>query len=369
MNRSVAWQQAKKILCIRLDNMGDVLMTTPAMQALKAAVPGRHITLLASASGAALAPFMPFVDRTIRYEAPWVKNNHNDPEQDARTIAWLLAENFDAAVIFTVYSQSPLPAAMMCRMAGIPLTLAHCRENPYFLLSDWVRETEPGPVIRHEVRRQLDLVEQIQPVAKNCPLVFVTRVADRASLRDKLQKRGIDPARPWIVAHCGATAASRRYPAAHYIEALRQLGDRAGQVLLTGDVSEQTMTQKIAEQCTGRVPIFNLAGALTLGEFACLLEDAALLLSNNTGPVHIAAAVGTPIVDLYALTNPQHTPWMVPSKVLFHDVPCKYCYRSTCSQQHHNCLRLVAPETVSEAVTGLLAETESEPRSAVHATV
>src|SRR5690606_30752619 len=122
----------------------------------------------------------------------------------------------------------------------------------------------------------------------------------------------------------------------HYIRALRQLGDRAGQVMLTGNGTEQLMTKQIAQQCADRVPVFDLAGALSLGEFACLLEDATLLLSNNTGPVHIAAAVGTPVVDLYALTNPQHTPWMVPHRVLFHDVPCKYCYRSVCPRAHHN---------------------------------
>ena len=73
-------------------------------------------------------------------------------------------------------------------------------------------------------------------------------------------------------------------------------------------------------------------------------------MANNTGPVHIAAAVGTPVVDLYALTNPQHTPWGVPNRVLFHDVPCKYCYKSVCPQGHHDCLRLVRPEDVVTAV-------------------
>lgn len=356
------WKHARKILCIRLDNMGDVLMTTPAMRALKLAAPDRSITLLASPAGVALAPHMPFVDGTITYNAPWVKNADNCPMADEQTLQALHAGHFDAAVIFTVYSQSPLPAALLCRLAGIPLTLAHCRENPYWLLSDWVPETEPELDTRHEVQRQLDLVAQVQAVSPDPRLVFVTRSADRVSLRAKLRLRNIDPDGDWIVAHCGATAASRRYPPEHYVEALRQLGNRAGQVILTGNEAELAMTQQIAHQCADRVPCFDLAGTLTLGEFACLLEDASLLLSNNTGPVHIAAAVGTPVVDLYALTNPQHTPWMVPHRVLFHDVPCKYCYRSVCPQAHHDCLRLVAPETVCEAVTGLLADTRQRPQ-------
>jgi ADP-heptose:LPS heptosyltransferase len=80
-----------------------------------------------------------------------------------------------------------------------------------------------------------------------------------------------------------------------------------------------------------------------------------VLVSNNTGPVHLAAAVGTPVVDLYAQTNPQHTPWSVAHRVLFHDVPCKYCYRSVCPEKHHDCLRRVAPAAVVAATLELLA--------------
>src|SRR5690606_39098413 len=84
-------------------------------------------------------------------------------------------------------------------------------------------------------------------------------------------------------------------------------------------------------------------------------DAAALLVCNNSGPAHIAAALGVPVVDLYALTNPQHTPWQVPHRVLFHDVPCKYCYRSVCPQGHHACLAEVAPASVAAAARELLA--------------
>jgi ADP-heptose:LPS heptosyltransferase len=106
-----------------------------------------------------------------------------------------------------------------------------------------------------------------------------------------------------------------------------------------------------------RVPIASLAGILDLPELAAAIEASPLLLANNTGPVHVAAAVKTPVVVLYALTNPQHTPWHVPSRVLSHDVPCKYCYRSVCPEQHHACLRSIEPEAVVSAVAELYDET------------
>src|SRR5690606_31466156 len=147
---------------IRLDNMGDVLMTSPAMHALRQSGERRRLTLLASPSGAAIASLIDCVDKVIRYDAPWVKNTASTPpEYDLALIDTLRAQRFDAAVIFTTYSQSPLPAALMCRLAGIPLVLAHARENPYRLLSHWVREGGELDDGRHEVRRQLDLVATI----------------------------------------------------------------------------------------------------------------------------------------------------------------------------------------------------------------
>ncbi|MGH7343102.1 MAG: glycosyltransferase family 9 protein, partial [Candidatus Rokuibacteriota bacterium] len=98
----------------------------------------------------------------------------------------------------------------------------------------------------------------------------------------------------------------------------------------------------------------SFAGRLELAELAALLSRVPLLVSNNTAPVHVAAAVGTPVVDLYALTNPQHTPWAVPHRILNHDVPCKYCYKSICPAGHHDCLRRVEPAVVVKAALELL---------------
>ena len=151
------------------------------------------------------------------------------------------------------------------------------------------------------------------------------------------------------------SAPSRQYSPAGFAEAARQLAAEDGlQVVFTGSKQEAALVEQIREQAG--VATLSAAGQLDLAELGGLIEAAPLLLSNNTGPVHIAAAVGTPVVDLYALTNPQHTPWGVPNRVLNHDVPCKYCYKSVCPQGHHNCLRLVTPQEIVQAVRDLLAE-------------
>lgn len=355
------WTQARNVLCVRLDNMGDVLMSTPAIRALKTSVPGRRITLLASDSGAALAPYLPEVDDTLVYNAAWVKNGGGYPGDGRAMVAELHERGFDAAVIFTVYSQSALPAALMCHFAGIPLALAHSRENPYHLLSHWVKEIEPAQLIRHEVQRQLDLVATVGAACSDVGLSLATRGSDRRSLQAILRDLQVAPDGQWIVVHCGASAASRCYSPERYARVISQLADSGCQVLLTGSAEEKPLIESVIRQCTARKHVFDLTGKLGLGEFACLIEDARLLISNNTGPVHIAAAVQTAVVDLYALTNLQHTPWNVPHRLLYHDVPCKNCYSSVCTQGTNACLEGVDPQAVVDAALEMLSPNENGP--------
>lgn len=343
----------KRILCIRLDNLGDVLMTTPAFHALRTSAPGRHITLLASRSGAQAARYIDDVDNVIEYEAPWVKNNRTaDAATDLDMRARLQAGGFDAAVIFTAYSQNPMPAAMLCHLAGIPRQLAHCRENPYALLTDWVAEPEPQTGTRHEVERQLALVRHVGAQSTNTRMHFNVRATDINSLTTKLAERGLSIDEPFITMHPGATAASRRYPAERFAQAAAQLADMTGwPVLITGGPDE---AEVCAQAGGSHWMTVNMAGVLELGELAALIARTKVLISNNSGPVHIASALGTPVVDLYALTNPQHTPWQTPHRVLHHDVPCRWCYRSVCPEGHHACLTGVSVEQVVDAAMQLL---------------
>ena len=349
------WHSAKNILCIRLDQLGDVLMTTPALRALKQSIPGCRITLLTSSAGAAAARYIPEIDSIIEYAAPWMKSGEpHDAAIDFAMIDALMCCRFDAAVIFTVYSQSPLPAAMLCYLARIPLRLAHCHENPYRLLTHWVRDPEPQEQVRHEVRRQLDLVATIGARTSDERLSLRVPPADTMWAINCLRLLGLGPGSRWIVMHPGASAASRRYPAQHWGAVARELVERAACALvLTGNEQEAALADHIREH----VPhAHSLAGRLDLGKLAALISLAPLLIANNTGPVHIAAALGTPVVDLYALTNPQHTPWQVKSHVLFADVPCRFCYKSVCPQGHHHCLEQVPPSRVVSAALALLNE-------------
>src|SRR5690606_15711352 len=219
------WAAVRRLLAVRLDAMGDVLMTTPALHAAKAACPERHITLLTSSGGADAARLAPDVDDVIVYDAPWVKATETraDAGLDRRMIRRLAAGRFDAAVIFTVYSQNPLPAAMLCYLADIPRRLAHCRENPYQLLTDWIPEREPDRGVRHEVERQLDLVAAVGWRATDRRMRVAVPDAAATRVAERLAALGLDTHTSWAVLHPGASAPSRRYPSERFGAVVRTL--------------------------------------------------------------------------------------------------------------------------------------------------
>src|SRR5205823_3408039 len=125
--------------------------------------------------------------------------------------ARLRGAGFDAAVIFTVYSQSPLPSAFLCYLAGIPLRLAHCHENPYQLLTHWVPDPEPHNLVRHEVRRQLDLAASAGCRTSDERLSLRVPESARSRVLAVLAQLRLDTGQPWVLIHPGATAPSRRY--------------------------------------------------------------------------------------------------------------------------------------------------------------
>lgn len=339
-----------KLLAIRLDAAGDVLMCTPALRAL--AECGHEVTLLTSPAGARAGERAEGVAAVLIWQAPWMKASTAATMDSVPEMACQLREQaFDGALIFTSYSQSPLPAALLCQMAGIPLRLAHCRENPYQLLTHWVRESEPES-LRHEVQRQLDLVAQLgcQPASTRLSLRITEQ--DRAAAAAAMQATGIAIDGDWLLLHPGASAPSRRYPTQHWRQAAELLAHSCElPLLVVGGHDDAALVQEIVG-APARWP--SLAGQLDFGALAALISSARLLVACNSAPAHLAAATGTPVVDLYALTNPQHAPWQARHRLLYHPVPCHDCYQSICPRGDNRCLSAVEPREIVVAVQELL---------------
>lgn len=247
---------------------------------------------------------------------------------------------------------------MLCHIAAIPQVLAYCRENLYQLISDCLPEQEPETLLRHEVQRQLDLVSALGAGCDNTRLQLTVSEDDRKEAQACLEGLGLCSDQPFLLLHPGASAASRRYPRAHLQSVVTQLAQLCNlPLVLTGGMDDQALLSSLQQSADHGTATMRVARALSFGGLAALISKARLLIANNSAPAHLAAAMQTPVVVLYALTNPQHTPRQVLSKVLFNPVPCAPCYRSTCPLSHHECLAAIKPSLVLEAVSALLDET------------
>ncbi len=355
------WLLAQRILAIRLDNLGDVLVTTPAMRAIKTSLPSCKLSLLTSPVGAQVARLNSDIDEVIIYEAPWMdpwQKLPQDSEREQEMIALIKERQFDAAIIFSSYHQSPLPAAYLCYLADIPLRLAASIDGPGSLLT--TRHKHPERMM-HEVERSLDLVNAVGFSTNILDLVLKVPLKARENIYEFLSVRNVDPFRPLLVIHPGCSMPARTYPNHLYSEIIDQVIERLGAtVVVTGTNDEQALIEQVIDnvQEQNREAILACGGILPFPDFCGLIEAADLVITNNTGPMHIAAAVKTPVVALFALTNPpeQWSPWRVPHRQLYHDVPCRICYQRICPFGHE-CLSLVAPAVVVNAAEELLVET------------
>ncbi len=350
------WRDARRVLAVRLDNLGDVLVTTPAIHAMRESLPDAAITLLASPVGAQAGWVNPDVEEVLVYPAPWLDPWSRlplDPAREMQAIAEVSAGRYDAAVIFTSFRQSPLPSAYLCYLAGIPLRLAASIDGPGSLLTTRHRHPER---MMHEVERGLDLVAAVGMRTSDDRLVL--RVPDSA--RDEIAGL-VTGQRPLIVVHPGCSMPARTYPWEQYVEVIDLLvRDMGAHVVLTGGNDERPLVDMILARINpwNRTRVTAAAGSLAFPPFCALAETADAVVTNNTGPMHMAAALGTPVVALFALTNPpeQWGPWRVPHHMLWHEVPCRLCYSRICPTTH-DCLRQVEPRQVVEAVADLLSGT------------
>jgi ADP-heptose:LPS heptosyltransferase len=258
-------------------------------------------------------------------------------------------------LIFTSFHQSPLPLALLLRMAGVKRVAANSVDYPGSLLD--VRHDCPDDV--HEVVRSLSLAAacgHAPPTGDDRRL----RVCSSAPLHPDAAAL-----RPYVVVHPGASVGARAWSAERHRELVRLLLSEGHNVLLTGAPDERPLTTHVgrgfaAKRLAGQGALLDLAGETYLDELAEVFAAADAIVVANTGPAHLAAAVGTPIVSLFAPTVPTGgwRPWGVPHELLNCEVPCAGCRARTCPVAGHPCLEGVSAQAVLEALRGLLARTE-----------
>ncbi len=341
---------SRTVLVARLDNAGDVLLQGPMVRAVAAGAD--RVVFLAGPAGAEAAALLPGVDDVWTWACPWILAD--PPRVDAADLA-ALTDRVRAlapheAVISTSFHQSPLPLALLLRTAGVTRISAIGVDYPGSLLD-----------VRHRVGRddEEDLPEPERALSLARAAGFELRPGDdgRLAVRRPLPPMdglpgGADLRPGYVVLHPGASVPARAWPVERCAEAVEALADAGHRVLVTGGPAERELTAAVAGDRG-----VDLGGATTLTGMAALLDGAAALVVGNTGPAHLAAAVGTPVVSLFAPVVPavRWAPYGVPTVLLGdQDAPCRGTRARICPVPGHPCLSGVTAQDVVAAVGKLV---------------
>jgi ADP-heptose:LPS heptosyltransferase len=322
----------RRTLIVRLDSMGDVLLTGPAV---RAAAQHAHVTMLVGPKGRDVAELLPGVHEVITYHAPWIADDtpalrRDDVDELLRAIA---VRRFDEAAVLTSARQSCLPTALLLRMAGVPRIVGISVDSPGSLLDDVIR----GDPDLHEVERALAVVG----------LLGHERDTDVPPLA--IDQRAVDPAIAcglplgYVVVHPGASVPARTLSPDRWRRVVATLTSRGVPVVLTG-AAHETAACAVGAGVGGTADVVDLGGRTDVRELAAVLRGADVMCVGNTGPMHLAAAVGTPVCAVMPPTVPpaRWRPWGVDHVLLGnHDIGCAACRARRCPVVGQPCLEAV----------------------------
>jgi lipopolysaccharide heptosyltransferase II len=340
----------QRILIVRTDRIGDVLLSTPVIKALRDAYPCSYIAMMIGPYAKEIIEGNPYLDEAIIYD------------KDIRHKSWLSSikfslalrkKSFDLCIVLHPTNR----AHIITLFAGIPKRIGYDRKLG-FLLTDRIKYTKQLGQ-KHELEYNLDLVRYlgIQPQDKN--LFMPIKPESEAWAQKLLKQEGIGESDRLLAVHPGASCISRIWPAERYAEVIQKLAEKYGfkTLILSGT---QTLDLKAVDAVLKylRIPVINLAGKTSLSQAASLLKRCSLLISTDTGPMHIATAVGTPQVVIFGRNQPGLSPlrWGPTSKkhrVLHKELGCIECLAHNCIKDFA-CLKAISVEEVLSVTESIL---------------
>jgi ADP-heptose:LPS heptosyltransferase len=331
------------VLVARQDSVGDVLLAGPAVRAVAAGA-GR-VTLLCGPRGRAAAELLPGVDQVVVEHAAWIDAQ---PERVTRKAMDSLVDRLtdlevDQAAILTSFHQSPLPLALLLRMAGVPIIAAVSVDYPGSLLD-----------VRHRVDD--DLHEVVRGLSLVATLGYRLPEGDEGGLRIRRDRAAGVPdlgGGGYVVVHPGASVPARTWAPERHAALVDALAGAGRRVVVTGGPGERALTALVAGPRRAPDRVVDLGGRLDLAGLAEVLGRAGVVVVGNTGPAHLAAAVGTPVVSLFSPVVPaaRWRPWGVPLVLLGdQDAACAGSRARVCPLPGHPCLDGVAAAEVVAAV-------------------
>jgi lipopolysaccharide heptosyltransferase II len=358
----------RRVLAIRLDNIGDVIMLGPALRALRRSLPEAHITLMASPAGSQAAPLLPWINEVVTWRAVWQElssSSQFEPQRELELVENLRRGDYHVAFIFTSFSQSPFPPAYACFLAGIPIRVGHSKEFGGQLLT---HSSSPPPDSGHQVDRNLALLESsgLSMAGNHLELDIPAQAVH--SVDQLLVKEGLDTAEPYILLVPGASCSARRYDPHRFAQVAKTLSEMTGlRVLVSGSQREAPTIVPVVQaiESVSQGAILSLVGKTSVLELAELVRRSKLVIANNSASLHLADAFRRPMVILYSGTEylTQWEPRTAPARLLRVETECSPCYNFQCPFSME-CLDVHPEEVIKASLSLLSAELRSASQPA-----
>ena len=334
------------ILVIKLRYIGDVLLATPVLHALRDRFPDARLTMLVNRGTEDIVKWNPDVDEVLTVD-------RGTFTAQFRLVRELRRRRFDCVVDLTDGDRS----ATLARLSGAPVRIGFNEEHRWrgLLYTAVAQATAP----MHRVERDLEAVRALGVDPKAGPLVLRTSQQDEEEAAKLLEEVGAGVAssgspRPLVLLHPGARYWFKAWPTERFAELADRLTDTYKcEVLLGGDARDKPVAQAIQARARSSPKV--LAGCTTLLQFAAVLKRCDLFVGNDNGPLHMAAALSVPVIGLFGPSDPAiWGPWGEGHRILYKGLDCRPCFHPDCFRGEQNCMRLITLEEVWASVQDLL---------------
>ena len=341
----------KRMVLIQTALLGDVVLTTPLLRELRRANPDSVITVVTTPMGMELLEGQPFVDEVVPF-------NKSGEERGASGLM-RLARHFRAARFDTaIAAQRSNWTALLVRLAGIPKRIGFESARGAWCHTDSV----PWDLSRHAAHRYLLLAAPAggDPWKADPTPELAVAPGAREQAERLLEESGVDPGEDLLTVSPGSIWATKRWLPEGYAEVIRAAPSRGLRPILVGSPSERDLCMQVARLAGGRVPM--LAGRSPIPVLIALSAMSRVVLTNDSGPGHVAAAVGTAVVSIFGPTHPSlgYAPMGKATRIVQHmELSCRPCHHHgppRCPLGHFRCMRELGPEVVLRALDGVLEE-------------
>jgi heptosyltransferase II len=343
-------------IMIRATNwVGDAIMALPALWAVRRKFVDAQIAIVARPYVADIYRDQGVCDELIPYDP---KAQHRGWRGRETLAAELRAKKFDLALLF----QNAFDAAWLAWRAGVPERIGYARDGRGILLTKSIATPKPGQIPAHEKFYYLELLRRAGFIEERSDDARITlRVSDPARQRGAviLAEAGARPNAHRIAVGAGASYGSAKcWPPERFAKTLNTfLLDSGTDVILFGTAAEAAVSDAIARDLM-RPPI-NLTGKTAIADLPGLLSQCHVFLGNDSGAMHVAAAVGLPVVAVFGPTDPYGTAPVTPRATIVQQKPyCSPCFLRRCPTDHR-CMRAVSPEMVESALRVRFVEVSS----------